>query len=76
MSGARSPSGIHQAISPIIKGERTFTLTPQSNGATEFTLREEYTGPLLAIFGRSVPDLTSAFEQFAAGLKRRAESAG
>ena len=60
----------------LFKGERTFTLTPQSNGATEFTLREEYTGPLLAVFGRSVPDLTSAFEQFAAGLKRRAESAG
>lgn len=60
----------------LFKGVRTFTLTPQSNGATEFTLREEFSGPLLPIFGRSIPDLTSPFEQFVAGLKRRAEQAG
>jgi hypothetical protein len=60
----------------LFKGERTFTLAPRGDGVTEFTLREEFSGPLLGIFGRSLPDLTTAFEQFAAGLKRRAESAG
>jgi hypothetical protein len=60
----------------LFKGERTFTLAPQSNGATEFTLREVFSGPLLGLFGRSIPDLTASFEQFAAGLKRRAEAAG
>jgi len=60
----------------LFKGERTFTLAPQGNGTTAFSLREVFSGPLLPVFGRSLPDLTSAFEQFAAGLKRRAESAG
>jgi hypothetical protein len=60
----------------LFKGERTFTLSPQSQGATKFTLREEFSGPLLALIGRSIPDMTSTFEQFAAGLKSRAERAG
>jgi hypothetical protein len=60
----------------LFKGERTFNLAPQSNGATEFTLREVFSGPLLPLIGRSLPDLNAAFEQFAAGLKRRAEHAG
>ena len=60
----------------LFKGERTFTLTPQGNGSVEFTLREVFTGPLLPLIGRSLPDLTASFEQFAAGLKSRAERAG
>jgi hypothetical protein len=60
----------------LFKGERTFTLSPQSQGATNFTLREEFSGPLLPLIGRSIPDMTSTFEQFAAGLKSRAEHAG
>lgn len=60
----------------LFKGERTFTLLPQDNGATKFILREVFSGPLLPLIGRSIPDLTSAFEQFAAGLKNRAESVG
>ena len=57
----------------LFKGERSFTLTPQSGGATEVNVREEFTGLLLPIFGRSIPDLTSIFEQFAAGLTGQAE---
>jgi hypothetical protein len=57
----------------LFKGERTFTLEPRGDGTTEFALREAFSGPLLGIFGRSIPDLTPSFEQFAAGLKRRAE---
>ena len=60
----------------LFKGERTFTLAPQSQGSTTFTLREEFSGPLLALIGRSIPNMTSTFEQFAAGLKSRAERAG
>jgi hypothetical protein len=59
----------------LFKGERTFTLAPQRNGLVEFTVREVFSGPLLPLFGRSIPDLTASFEQFAAGLKSRAESA-
>jgi hypothetical protein len=50
------------------------TNLPQGNGATEFTLREVFGGPLLGLIGRSIPDMTATFEQFAAGLKRRAEA--
>jgi hypothetical protein len=59
----------------LFKGERTFTLSPRANGVTDFTLREEFSGLLLGLIGRSIPDMTTTFEQFAAGLKRRAERA-
>ena len=54
---------------------RTFTLTPHGNGATQLTVREEYTGPLLPMIWRSIPDLGPSFEQFVNGLKQRAEGA-
>jgi hypothetical protein len=60
----------------LFKGERTFTLSPQGNGATALTVREEYTGPLLPLIWRTIPDLGPSFEQFVTGLKRRAEGTG
>jgi hypothetical protein len=57
----------------LFKGVRTFTLSPQSNGSTTFTMREEYTGPLLPLIWRSMPDLGPSFQQFANGLRQRAE---
>jgi hypothetical protein len=59
----------------LFKGVRTFTLTPRDGGATDFRMREEFSGPLLPLIGRSIPDLQPAFEQFADGLKQRAERA-
>jgi hypothetical protein len=59
----------------LFKGVRTFALQPE-NGATRFTMREEYTGPLLPLIWRSMPDLGPSFEQFAHGLKSRAERDG
>ncbi len=59
----------------LFKGVRTFTLTPREGGATDFRMREEFSGPLLPLIGRSMPDLQPAFEQFADGLKQRAERA-
>ena len=60
----------------LFKGVRTFTLQPSGDGKTEFTMEEAYSGLLLPVLGRSVPDLTGAFDQFADGLKQRAERAG
>jgi hypothetical protein len=60
----------------LFKGVRTYSLSPQSDGTTRFDMREEYTGPLLPLIWRTIPDLTGSFEQFAAGLKQRAESGG
>ena len=56
----------------LFRGVRTFTLRPEGAG-TRFTMREEYTGPLLGLIWRSMPDLGPSFEQFARGLKARAE---
>lgn len=58
----------------IFKGERTFTLTPGSDGALEFSMREAYTGLFAPMITRSIPDLQPAFDEFAACLKRRAEA--
>ena len=56
----------------LFKGVRTFALTPE-NGATRFTMREDYSGPMLPLIWRTMPDLQPSFDQFAAGLKARAE---
>jgi hypothetical protein len=56
----------------LFKGVRTFTLAPQGD-STQFTVREEYTGPLLPLIWRSMPDLGPSFTQFATGLKQRVE---
>ena len=58
----------------LFKGVRTYTLTPQGN-ATRFDMREEYTGPFLPLIWRTIPDLNPSFQQYAVGLKKRAESA-
>ena len=58
----------------IFKGERTFTLEPGSNGEVEFSMREEYTGLMAPLIGRSIPDLQPAFDEFASDLKRAAEA--
>ena len=57
----------------LFKGVRTFTLTPKGNNSIEFTIREVFSGPLLPLFGGSLPDMTEPFKQFVAGLKARAE---
>jgi hypothetical protein len=58
----------------LFKGVRTFSLAPEDGGGTRFTMREEYSGPLLPLIWRSMPDLQPSFDQFAAGLKARAEA--
>ena len=57
----------------LFKGERTYELVPAESGI-EFAMHEEYTGMLAPLFVRSIPDLQPAFDEFAACLKRRAES--
>ncbi len=57
----------------LFKGVRTFTLAPTGSGTTRFDLREEYSGLLVSMMWRSMPDLGPSFAQFASGLKQRAE---
>ncbi len=56
----------------LFTGVRTYTLE-SAGGVTRFRMREEYGGPLAGLIGRSIPDLTGSFEQFANGLKQRVE---
>jgi uncharacterized protein YndB with AHSA1/START domain len=58
----------------LFKGVRTYTLAAAPDGGTLFTMREEYTGPMAASIGKSIPDLNPSFRQFASGLKTRVES--
>ena len=57
----------------LMKGVRTFTLTPQGS-TTRFTMREEFSGPMLPLIWRSMPDMQPSFDKFAGGLKERAEA--
>jgi hypothetical protein len=52
---------------------RTFTLTPAAGGATSFAMREVFSGPLLGLIKRGMPDLQPSFDEFARSLKLRAE---
>lgn len=58
----------------LFKGVRTFTLAPQDDGTIKFNMREEFSGPMLNMIWSSMPDLAPSFEQFAKGLKAKAES--
>lgn len=58
----------------LFRGVRTFTLTPTGDEGTAFAMREVFSGPMLAFIGRSLPDMTEPFAQFAKGLKERVES--
>ena len=58
----------------LFKGERTYRLTPQADGSTEFFMEEAYTGLMAPLITKSIPDMTDNFAEFADGLKAAAES--
>jgi uncharacterized protein YndB with AHSA1/START domain len=57
----------------LFRGVRSFTLAPEGGG-TKFAVREVFSGPMLALIGRSLPDMSEAFQGFVRGLKKRSES--
>jgi hypothetical protein len=60
----------------LFRGVRTYEVAPAPDGGASFRMREEYTGPLLPLIWRSMPDLGPSFDQFARGLKARVEAGG
>ncbi len=56
----------------LFKGVRTYSLEPAGEG-TRFTMHEVFSGPMLALIGRTIPDMSEAFDKFAEGLKARSE---
>ena len=59
---------------PMFKGSRTFTLTPQPDGTTEFAMREVFTGLMLPMIKGSLPDFAPVFDRYAADLKLACEA--
>ena len=57
----------------LFTGVRTFTLAPKGDGTVDFTIREDFSGPLLGMMAGQLPDMTQVFKDFVQGLKERAE---
>jgi uncharacterized protein YndB with AHSA1/START domain len=55
-------------------GNRVYTLEKATGNATQFTMTEKIGGPLFPLFAGMIPSFDASFEQFAADLKREAES--
>jgi len=61
-------------FAPMFQGTRTFTLTPDSDGATRFEMEETFTGLMLPMIAGSLPDFTPIFDHYAADLKAVCEA--
>jgi hypothetical protein len=57
----------------LFKGTRTYQLSATSSKATLFTMREEFSGALAGLIGRSIPDMQPVFDEFAQCLRFEAE---
>ena len=68
--GMRWRGGLPLGLAVI---ERTYHLDAQDDGGTVLTIREDHTGPLAPVLGRTTPDLNPSFRQFCAGIKARSE---
>lgn len=58
---------------PFFKGVRTFVLTPRLDGSTDFAMKERFSGLMLPLAKRSMPDFGPVFGRYASDLKRAAE---
>lgn len=56
----------------LFRGARTFTLQ-ERDGVTTYTIHEVFSGPLLRLIARSMPDLQPSFDAHVAGLKAHVE---
>jgi hypothetical protein len=58
---------------PMFQGVRTYVLEAKNDGSTDFLMQEIFSGLVLPMIVKSLPDFGSTFEQYAADLKREAE---
>ena len=63
-------------FSPVFKGVRTFELRSGPDGSTDFVMEERFSGLMLPLVKRSMPDFGPVFERYASDLKQRAERCG
>lgn len=59
----------------LFRGVRTFTLTPLGR-MTHMHVREDFTGPLLGLLRKTIPDWERAFAGYVPAVKKRAELLG
>jgi hypothetical protein len=57
----------------LFKGTRVFEIASFSAASTVFSMREDYSGPLAVLIGKSILNLQPAFDEFAHCLKHAAE---
>jgi hypothetical protein len=60
-------------FAPMFKGVRTFTLSAREDGSTDFAMEERFSGLMLPLVKRSLPDFEPIFERYADDLKKEAE---
>lgn len=56
------------------KGSRVYTLDPNGDGSLTFSMSEKIGGMMFPMYGKFIPPFDESFEQFAADLKKEAES--
>ena len=60
-------------FAPLFKGVRKFELKPRLDGSTDFAMEERFSGLMLPLVKKSLPDFRPIFERYAGDLKREAE---
>ena len=63
-------------FAPLFLGVRTFMVMPCADGTTGFMMQERFSGVMLPLVRRSLPDFGPVFATFARDLKREAEREG
>ncbi len=56
------------------RGVRTFTLTENASGGTDWTMKEAYTGKMLKMIAPKLPDFVPVFEQYGKDLEAAADA--
>lgn len=57
----------------LFTGVRTYTISPISSEKSHFSMTEVFSGAMLSVIGKSLPDMTEPFAAFCKGLKTRVE---
>ena len=60
-------------FAPMFRGVRSFELTPQSDSSTNFAMEERFSGMMLPLARKAMPDFGPIFRRYASDLKKEAE---
>lgn len=58
----------------LFRGVRSYRATPAAEGRCVFAMSEVFSGVMLGMIAKSLPDQRASFEQFAKDLKQEAET--